>query len=410
VRIITAVRFHGGYLNKTLQQIDDLSDKDMALLTTMTYGVIKKYDYLKALILQEQADIKLKRSIEVILVVAFYQYIFLDKIPQYAIIDTAVELAKEKEDIVAGQFVNAFLHKAFSEGKELVLDKTRFASVEDRLAVIYSVPVWLVKLLFAQYGEEDTRFFLEMSELPAKTFIRINQLKPATFSPEDEYVRTPVPYCFEAKGGNQVKNVAFATGMYTIQNISSQTVGYFVDPQASDRILDMCAAPGGKTTQLAELTADKADITALDIYEERVAQIKKNAQRLGIKSIQAIRADATDFQSKTMYDKILLDAPCSGLGTLAQKPEIRYHVSPEMLDELVVLQQKLIAQAWRLLAEGGELTYSTCTINRKENERQVQAMLKEYPNASLIEERHIFKEMRNGYAGFYLAKIKKQKL
>jgi len=406
------VRFNGAYLNKSLQQITDLQAKDMALLTSLTYGVSKKYDYLRAIIFAQQTDLKLKRSVETLLVLAFYQFLFLDKIPTYAIIDTTVELTKKLESIPASRFVNAFLHKAFAHKEQLKLDAATFDTTAVWLSVRYSTPLWLVKLLIAQYGESKTIFFLANVELPARQFVRVNKLKTNALDglKDGDYVTRELPYCLEFVVGGHVKQAGFDTGLYTVQNISSQSVGYFMNPQPYDKILDMCAAPGGKTTHLAELTNDLADITALDVYAERVAQIKDNQQRLGIKGIRVEVADATNVQTGSQYDKILLDAPCSGLGTLAQKPEIRYHLKPENLDELIVLQRKLIDHAWTLLKAGGELTYSTCTINRNENERQVQYLLKQFPSAELLEERTLFDEMGTGYAGFYFAKIRKQKL
>jgi 16S rRNA (cytosine967-C5)-methyltransferase len=410
-KIITAVRFNGAYLNKRLQHISDLPTKDMALLTSLCYGVIKNYDYLKTLIIRQQSDIRLKRPVEVILVLAFYQFLLLDKIPSYAIIDTAVDLTKQRAGLATSRFVNAFLHQAFANKQKLLSTLSSGETLEADLALRYSMPLWLIKLLLAQYGADETTSFLTAVQLPAQQFIRVNKLRATAeaFAERQGYIQQDVPYCFATTSGTNVQSDPFLAGKVTVQNISSQAVGYFVNPQRGDNILDMCAAPGGKATHLAELTGDMAHITALEMYGDRVLQIEENQRRLGINSITALQADATDFQTDTMYDKILLDAPCSGLGTLAQKPEIRYHLQPTDLDALVLLQRQLIDHAWTLLKNGGELIYSTCTINRKENERQVSYLLEQQPTAQLLEERLIFDEMREGYAGFYMAKISKRK-
>lgn len=411
VNIIRDVRFNSGYLNKSLQEIGDLSTKDMALLTSLTYGTIKNYDYLKTLLFQQQQNLKLKRPLEIILILALYQFIFLDKIPAYAIINSSVNLAKRQGGLFASRFVNAFLHKVFTQKEKLVLDETAYKNERaELLAVRYSMPPWLIRLLLAQYQEEQTLFFLNAIQLPAKQFIRVNRLQAtlAEFTNDSHYVEQDLPYCFEHLGGNGALQAAFLEGKYSIQNIASQSVGYFLNPKKYDKILDMCAAPGGKTTHLAELTNDTAEIIALDLYEQRVAQINQNQGRLGITGIQALVADATKIKMRAEFDKVLLDAPCSGLGVLAQKPEIRYHLQPENLDELEHLQRKLLNRAWLALKPDGELTYSTCTINRNENERQVQFFLEKHPDATLVEDRLIFTEMEEGYSGFYMAKIRKQ--
>ena len=404
--IIYQVRFSGAYLNKSLQQVSDLSPQDQGLLTNIAYGTIKHYDYLRTLLRQQMPTLKVKKRVEVILILSLYQFLYLERIPTYAIVDNAVEMSKKHGGQPIARFVNATLHRLFADKTTLQLDTTDMDTAAI-FAVTYSMPLWLIKLLLAQYGATDTKFYLDAMMLPARQFIRYNRLKvSADYSIEHAETRD-LPFSGEYLGGSAVKHPDFLQGKFTIQNLSSQRVGYFVEPQPEESILDMCAAPGGKTTHLAELTADKAHILALDLYPQRVTQIEENATRLGINNIKTLVADATTFVPETDFDKVLLDAPCSGLGVLAQKPEIRYTITPEALDELVALQATLLEKAWSVLKPGGTLIYSTCTINRKENEKQVENFLKKVPNGTLVEEQFIFSEMAAGSAGFYLAKLVK---
>lgn len=409
MEIIYQVRYQQGYLNKALQQVQNMTDEDRRLLTTITYGTIKYYEYLKAILLQQTERLKVKKKIEVLLVMALYQAIFLERIPDYAIINTTVELTKKIDRHVVG-FVNACLRQLLTNKEQLNLNVTNLSETE-QLALRYSVPEWLIKMFLAQYDHTSVENFLQVSQQPPKQFIRLNRLQvTADYLANNDAFRVDVlPYSAECIKGNAASMEDFVSGKMTIQNLSSQVVGYFVNPLKSDKILDMCAAPGGKTTHLAELTNNEAEIIALDIYEHRVKQITDNAKRLGITCIQALTQDALTYTPVSQFDKILLDAACSGFGTLAQKPEIRYTMTPTGLDALIRLQRDLLLKAWSLLKVGGELVYSTCTINRKENEKQIAWFLAHHENAELLEEKLLFAEMIKGYAGFYMAKMKKVK-
>lgn len=408
IEIVYQARYQAGYINKELQKVADLSKTDMGLLTTLVYGTIKQYEYLKAILLEQQPTLKVKKRVEVILVVALYQFLFLERIPDYAIINAAVELTKQYASVEVSRFVNALLRRIFVKREQLILPVS-IHDETDNLALQYSMPAWLIKLLQAQYGTEKMLVFLQAIQQPARQFIRLNRLRniPEENITKHQWKPTALPYCYENEKGNSSQTDDFLAGNYTIQNIASQSVGYFVNPQKYDKILDMCAAPGGKTTHLAELTEDTAEIIALDLYEHRVKQIDQNTKRLAITGITTKAADARFFLDEKGFDKILLDAPCSGLGVLAQKPEIRYTITPAAFDELENLQRTLLDTAWQNLREQGVLIYSTCTINRKENEKQIQQFLKKYPDANFLEERLFFDEMQQGFAGFYMAKIQK---
>lgn len=413
VTIVYEARFNNGYINKQLQNVHHLSNEDMRLLTTICYGSIKQFDYLYNMFEFINGDAKNKPKAKTIIVVAMFQFFYLDKVPTYAILDAAVETAKKIMNNHVATYINAILRKFFNNDEIMEQYQAYLVTLDDanRLAIQYSVPQWLVNLLIAQYGIKDASQFLVNSQLESKQFVRANTLKVTTSEllEVDKFSAAPLANALEYQGGNTAATSYFQEGLISVQNISSQLVAHFVDPQPHEHILDMCAAPGGKTTHLAELAQDKAYIMAYDLYPLRVKQIEQNVTRLELQSVRVKVHDALVVEQQ-QYDKILLDAPCSGLGVMSQKPEIRYHITPTDLDDLILLQQQLLNSAWQQLLPGGILVYSTCTINRKENEKQVQYLLHKHEDATVIEERLILDEMLDGYSGFYMAKIQKANL
>ncbi|MGL5042500.1 MAG: 16S rRNA (cytosine(967)-C(5))-methyltransferase RsmB [Culicoidibacterales bacterium] len=408
-QIILETCYNKGYINKQLQGIKQLSPSDMSFLTNIVYGVVKDYDYLQAILATRVDLAKNKRIVRVILAMSLYQFLSLDKIPTYAIIDSAVRVARAKTNDFTATFVNAVLRKILVDKATLTVDTTSLSEIE-ALAIKHSQPLWLTKLLVSQYNlEEATSFYLWVSE-SNRQFARVNTLKAS----KEEILELPgfiaadgvdaVEYLL----GNIAATEAFLQGRVMIQNLSSQLVAPSLNPQRGDTILDMCAAPGGKTTHLAQLTGNKATITAMDLYPFRVKQIDENAQRLGNTTINSVTGDALSLDKTIFYDRILLDAPCSGLGVLKQKPEIKYQITPTILDELVVLQRKLLKSGWSQLKVGGTFVYSTCTINKKENQKQIAQFLANTPDAKLVAENEVFAQMAEGYSGFYLATMLKE--
>ena len=419
VRIIAAdiiyeVMYKSGYLNKLLQKDYGLSNNDQRLLTTITYGTIKHYIYLEYIFDFHIKDAKIKRLTKVIFLIALYQYLFLDKIPMYAIVDQAVLTAQKRMNKFVAKFVNVTMRNLLTQPKSALIPDFTGLQLNEKLAYQYSVPLWLWQLVSAQYDSETAKKYFSNVQNDPQQFVRINRLKTETVDLLAESLAlepiSDISHAYINKSGNIALSPAYQNGQVSIQNLSSQAVGFLVNPKPNDIILDMCAAPGGKTTHLAELADDKISITAYDVHSFRVEQIMANAERLGIQNITAETADAITTQKPNHYTKILLDAPCSGLGVLQQKPEIKYHITPSALDDLIIIQQKLLESAWIQLQDQGELIYSTCTINRKENEKQIDAFLKKHPDAKVLTERLIIDEVEQGYTGFYMTKLKKTKI
>lgn len=398
------------YLNITLNEYlknSNLSRNDKDLATRIVYGTVQNKIYLEYQ-LEPYFKGKIKNREKIILLMSVYQLIFLDKIPQYAIIDEAVKLAKKK-NIYAGKFVNAILRNYLRDGKREIVEVDELK----RLSIETSHPLWMVKMLTKQYGNEITKKICFHDNTVCNRAARVNTLKIS----KDELLKDrhfiSGNLALDAllyKAGNIADTKYFKTGLVTIQDESSQLVAPLLDPQKDDLVLDMCCAPGSKTTHLAALMENQGKIIACDLFEHKIKLVEANLERLGIKNVELCVKDATtlkDVYPQETFDKILLDAPCSGLGVMKRKPEIKYHDSRTM-DTIIPLQIKLLDNAYYLLKNNGKMVYSTCTINKKENELMIKQFLDKYPDMRIIEEKKILPYVYDS-DGFYMCKLEKGK-
>ena len=399
------------YLNITLNeylQNSNLSRSDKDLATKIVYGTVQNKIYLEYQLEPYLQDKKVKNREKIILLMSLYQLIFLDKIPQYAIIDEAVKLAKRK-NIYAGKFVNAILRNYLRNGKRNIDENDELK----RLSIETSHPLWMVKMLTKQYGIEITKKICFHDNTVPNRAARVNTLKISKeeLLKDSHFINGNL--AFDAllyKAGNIAETRYFKTGLVTIQDESSQLVAPLLDPQKSDLVLDMCCAPGSKTTHLAALMENQGKIIACDLFKHKIKLVETNLERLGVKNVKLYVKDATtlkDDYSKETFDKILLDAPCSGLGVMKRKPEIKYHDSSAM-DTIIPLQTKLLDNAYYLLKNNGKMVYSTCTINKKENEQMIKQFLDKYPDMRIIEEKKILPYVYDS-DGFYMCKLEKGK-
>ena len=399
------------YLNITLNeylQNSNLSRSDKDLATKIVYGTVQNKIYLEYQLEPYLHDKKVKNREKIILLMSLYQLIFLDKIPQYAIIDEAVKLAKRK-NIYAGKFVNAILRNYLRNGKRNIDENDELK----RLSIETSHPLWMVKMLTKQYGIEITKKICFHDNTVPNRAARVNTLKISKeeLLKDSHFINGNL--AFDAllyKAGNIAETRYFKTGLVTIQDESSQLVAPLLDPQKSDLVLDMCCAPGSKTTHLAALMENQGKIIACDLFEHKIKLVETNLERLGVKNVKLYVKDATtlkDDYSKETFDKILLDAPCSGLGVMKRKPEIKYHDSSAM-DTIIPLQTKLLDNAYYLLKNNGKMVYSTCTINKKENEQMIKQFLDKYLDMRIIEEKKILPYVYDS-DGFYMCKLEKGK-
>ena len=392
-------------LNEELKK-SELKREDKDLCTTIVYGTIQN---LLAIQYQLQPYIKgkrVKKKIKTLLYLSLYQLMYLDKIPEYAVINEAVNIAK-KQGYQTSKFVNAVLRNFVRNERRSLegLDEL------ERISIETSHPLWMVKMFNKQYGLEKTKKICLEDNTPPTRSGRVNTLKAS----KEELLKEG---CFKEgtlskdallyDKGNLALTSYFKEGKVTIQDESSQLVARLLDPQKTDYVLDMCSAPGSKTTHLSALMENQGKIEAYDLYEHKVKLVEYNLRRLGVKNVHIQAGDSTklkDVYSEKTFDRILLDAPCSGFGVLKRKPEIKYHDS-SIMDGLVSLQELLLENAYYLLKNDGTMVYSTCTINKKENELMIQKFIEKHPDMEVIKQRTIL-NYEYHTDGFFMCKMKK---
>jgi len=390
--ILEYVEKNGAYsnlvLNNTINK-NKYSRMDAALLTEICYGTLQRkltldfylYPFIKK---QKRIDSWVRQLLRL----SVYQMVYLDKIPDHAIINEAVQIAKKRGNKGISGFVNGILRSIQREG---VPPLSAIQDSVERLTIETSHPKWLVERWIQQYGFDKTKQMCEENVRPAKQTARINEWNTTIDDVIDLLFRegisaeksSSIPVAVKANKGNFVHSTAFQNGFITIQNESSMIVAYVVAPEKGEKILDACAAPGGKTTHLAERMENTGEIIALDLHEHKVKLINQNAARLGLTNIQAKQMDSrqmvTHFE-KESFDRILVDAPCSGFGVLKRKPDMKYSKTEKDIKNLTKLQLELLNQACHLVKPGGILVYSTCTVDQDENQRVTEKFLAEHPD------------------------------
>lgn len=408
-------------LDKWLQK-SSLSIQDKRLATELIYGCVRRQRTLDAIIDQlgkkkaEQQPV----DIRIILHLGLYQLRFLNHIPESAAVDTAVELTKQNSLAGLAGFVNGFLRQYIrlcdleksrqdaSSTKNEDQNYTPFkkGETEDfyyrdplklptdtvkRLGMLYSYPDWIVESWLNRLGVEETENLCVWFNQSPTIDLRVNVLKTSIEKLENVLMGAGVavsgvshlPQALRLTGGaGAIENLpGYKEGWWSVQDSSAQLVGYLLDPQADEVIIDACAAPGGKTTHIAELMGDRGKIFACDKVSSRLKKVKENAKRLDLKSIEVLSGDSRNFpQFKNAANRVLLDAPCSGLGTLHRRAEARWRQSPENIIELAKLQKELLAEAAEWVKVGGVIVYATCTVHPAENEDVIEDFLGKNPN------------------------------
>ncbi|GMB08509.1 16S rRNA (cytosine(967)-C(5))-methyltransferase RsmB [Thermolongibacillus altinsuensis] len=377
-------------LNKAIET-NSLSSKDVALLTEIVYGTIQRRDTLDYYLKPFMKTKKLERWVHILLRLSLYQMIYLDRIPDRAILFEAVEIAKKRGHKGIASMVNGVLRSIQRQG---VPSLERIRNEVERLSIATSHPRWLVQRWVEQFGMEETKKMCEANLLPPEQTARVNTWKTTvaevlTMLKEEGIEAVPsnvVDAGIKILKGNAARTKAFREGLLTIQDESSMLVGYALGVHEGDRVLDSCAAPGGKTTHIAELLRNTGQVIALDLHEHKVKLIKDQAERLNLSNVEAMQMDSRDVGarfSEESFDKILVDAPCSGLGVIRRKPEIKYNKKEEDIEQLASIQLDILSAVAPLLKKGGTLVYSTCTIDRAENERVIAQFLATHPQFEL---------------------------
>ena len=365
-------------------QCSDVSARDKAFISRLFYGVIERkatLDYIISLYSSKPIQ-KLDAVILETLRMGIYQLLYMDSVPDNAAVNEAVELVKQLGKKSAAPFVNAVLRSFIRDDKKFALPKDRI----QKFCVEYSCSADLAKKLIDQYGEDKASVFLKRSLEPHKLYLRVNNTKTDCDSLVADFFKNGVTVkkctlldnCLEAEPfGSVENNELFKKGYYHVQDLSSQLCCAALEPKKGEKILDICSAPGGKAFTVTEMAGDECELYACELHDKRVKLIRNGAERLELKSIKALQNDAKVYnESFPKFDKILCDVPCSGMGVIRSKPEIKY-ADLKKFEGLPKIQYDILNTASKYLKVGGELVYSTCTVLKEENELVIDRFLKE---------------------------------
>ena len=405
-QVLYEVEYKGAYSNITLKEmLKGFEQRDKAFASRMVYGVISRkitLDY----IIDFLSNIKLKKiskQVLLILRMGLYQILYMDKVPDNAAVNESVNLAKKHARSASG-FVNGLLRSFIRSDKKVDYPK----DTAERLSVMYSMPVQRVTELINDYGiEEAEKILKSMLENPGME-IRVNTLKTTAHEfvklLEKEGVHGEInsfcPDVINVSGLDTANSELYRNGYFTVQDAAAAMTGYVLEPKPGEYVIDMCAAQGGKTICIAEIMKNTGDIRAFDIHKHKIELIEKNAQRSGVDIINAECADAQVYNEKYAgaADKVLADVPCSGLGIARRKPEIKYYNGE--YDELEKIQEDILENAAKYLKKGGTLVYSTCTVRKAENERQIEKFLKRHRDFRLEDISGYFPGNADGKVGY----------
>lgn len=409
-------------------RLKELADaRDRAFVTELVYGVIQQQRYLDYVIdaFSKRKTKKMEYAVCNILRMGVYQILLLDRVPQSAAVNESVELAKRQKNRGSAAFVNGVLRSVCQRFDTIEWPKDPLQC----LSVKTSFPFWMAGLFYKRIGREcDT--LLPLLNQPPKLVLRANTLQMPREKLADQLKSEGItvslselaPDAVVCSGFSVGDHSLYKAGCFSVQDTAAQLSVCVLNPQRGDCVWDVCAAPGGKTCYIAEKMQDEGHIEAWDIYEHKKELIDAQAQRLSLHIIQTKVADAAQEDPHQLFDKILIDAPCSGLGIVMRKPEIKWNRKPEDVETFADLQYSILEHAASFLKEGGELVYSTCTITEQENENVVQKFLGKHSDFSMMDIQKLLPEAfgedgQNGFItlwphrhltdGFFIAKMQK---
>ncbi len=382
--ILYEIEKNNAYSNLLLRhRLQPMADRrDRAFATELVYGVLQYQRYLDYVIdaFSKRKTNKMTVPVLVVLRLGVYQLTKMDRVPQSAAVNESVNLAKQMAGRGSASFVNGVLRSVCRSYDSIAWPKDPL----NCLSVKESLPFWMAGLFYKRIGRECDALFPAFNRVP-DLILRVNSLRTSraelieTLSKESIEAQESIlaPDALVCKGFSVGESPAYKEGLFSVQDTAAQLSVCVLDPKPGDSVLDMCAAPGGKTCYIAEKMQNEGMVEAWDIYDHKIRLIDEQAKRLGISIIRAKVADATEQASAKLFDKILVDAPCSGLGILARKPEIKWHRTKEEIGNFASLQYTILCRAATLLKKGGVLVYSTCTLTQEENEAVVEHFLKE---------------------------------
>lgn len=397
VKILTRVERTDSYLDKLIDyeiRTDLLNDYDKSLLNEICHGVIRwmrRLDWFLNGFYRGNWE-KCTPEIKNTLRVALYQILFLNKIPDFAAVNEAVEFVKRISTQKHADVVNGLLRTIIRTKNDLVYPTREIDEVK-YLGIMQSHPNWMVKRWIQRFGFDDAVIFAESNNKRPILTLRVNTIKTTReqvlkrFEERNIVYRTCryIDYFITLRLMSKIYlDEDFVNGMYTVQDESAGLPAVLLKPTENDVVLDMCAAPGGKSTHLAQIMGNKGRIYSVDKYDAKIKMMQQTGERLGITNIEFINDDAADLQDPRVkdlkFDKILLDAPCSGMGVLSKKPEIRWKREMEDIYALAEIQKKLLSSAVKYLKPGGVIVYSTCSTEPEENMDVIKDFLEKNPD------------------------------
>ena len=424
VRLLTKFEKDASYsaiaLSEALKNIDFADSRDVSFAVSLVYGVLEHkitLDYNISLYLTSSVK-KLKPVVLNCLRIGAYQLLYLDKVPQRAAVNESVRIVKKLGFSFASGLVNAVLRKIASSGLILPDDSNQ----EEYLSVRFSVDLSIARMLIRDYGFEKAQNILDVFSGRRPIYIRHNtlrctgeQLKASLEADGVSFKETELEGCISISDTGDISRLsAYKNGYFHVQDMASQICCKLLGAKGGERIIDCCAAPGGKSFTVAQYMENCGSLISCDMYEHKISLINSGAKRLGITVIDAVCSDAVRLN--TLYseaDRVLCDVPCSGIGVMGRKPEIRYKNEADF-SSLPEIQKNILYSCSEMVRKGGVLIYSTCTLNKKENEEICEGFLRDHPDfhisddadyKSLTDRFITFLPDKNGSDGFFIAKF-----
>lgn len=395
-------------INKHFKDVK-MSNQDRGLATEIIYGVIENKYYIDYMIdkLSKVKTNKMEIYVKTLLRMGIYQIMFLNSISDYAAVNETVNLAKKKNSKVSG-FINGILRNVIRQKEEIGKVKTK--DDVDYLSIKYSYDKWMIRNWMIHFGKEFTEELLEANNERPNIYLRTNTLKIT----RDELIKKLEKQNIKAEKVNVVdeaikvehlkdieNNSLYKEGLFTVQDVSSMLVGKVMNPKENSLVLDVCSAPGGKTTHMATLMNNTGQVVSRDIYDHKLKLIKAASKRLGLTNVDVEEFDGMklDRESIGKFDYVLADVPCSGLGIIRRKPEIKYKEKEEFR-QLPPIQKKILENASKYVKVGGTLIYSTCTIQDSENIDVVNEFLQKHKNFELVPIKEVNVDLENQEKGY----------
>ena len=417
-RVLQQRRAGGRFIEDLLETAlhgAQLSPADRALCQEIVYGIVRWQATLDWLIARKTDGREQNPGLQNLLRLGLYQIFWLDRIPDHAAVHETVELAKQNGFGTQAGFVNAILRGHLREHDET---KKLLAGLKiSQPALGWSHPEWLVARWQKRWGIEKTSSLLEWNNTPPKTFARVNTLKTDAGKLLEKWRDENVEYdfvrreqleenlVFELKSHPSVGSLAsFRDGWFYIQDPGTLLAACKLGPQPGETILDFCAAPGGKTTFIAQLMNNQGRVIAQDVSDERLKWIQENCARLGVTCVEPVLPSTLNPQPSTRFDRILVDAPCSNTGVMRRRVDLRWRIQPEEIERLRTAQLDLLQQAATQVKPGGVLVYSTCSLEPEENGEVVKRFLNEHADFKL-ESEHELLPFADNVDGAYVARL-----